>query len=262
MSAIAGDPPESRPKAARGGSAKTRSDLERGLPGCPFLRSRDGGWSSAYPSRDLRCWAVRPVAQPTVGKQRQLCVTASHATCATFEAAVASDAPLSRDADGTNLWPDASPVPVALESVRARSGGGFGAPRTGGQALLVGLMVVALAVLLVAHANPLAGPGPSASPPASAGVASAAAGASAAATTAPSATIALTPSPPVASPTATATPAPTPKPTASPRTYTVRAGDTISGIAAKYHSTVKAIVDANNIADPRTIRPGQVLIIP
>lgn len=42
----------------------------------------------------------------------------------------------------------------------------------------------------------------------------------------------------------------------------MRAGDTLAMIAGKYHTTVKALVTANNITDPRTIHPGQVLIIP
>lgn len=258
MSKIAGDAPEARPAATRFGSAGGHLDLEGGLPGCPYLRSRDGGWSSAYASKDLRCWAVHPVVQPALQKQRQLCVVAAHASCALYAAALAADAPPEPDQDGPALWPDVSPLPVALEGVNARSRGGVGGPRTGGQALLVGLMAVALLVLVVARANPLAGPAASPSPAASGDVASAPVGASAAASSTPAPTVAATPPP------ATPTPAPTrtAPPTASPRTYTVRSGDTIAGIAAKYHSTVKAIVAANNIVDPRTIHPGQVLIIP
>ena len=44
--------------------------------------------------------------------------------------------------------------------------------------------------------------------------------------------------------------------------YTVKPGDTLSGIAARFNTTVKAIQAANNIADPRVIRSGQVLVIP
>ena len=59
---------------------------------CPFLRSRDGGWASNHASRELRCWAVRPPAQPAIPKQRGLCLLAAHAGCATFVAAMAADA--------------------------------------------------------------------------------------------------------------------------------------------------------------------------
>jgi LysM repeat protein len=262
MSPISGDEPTTEPAPARAGASSVALDLQGGLGVCPFLRSRDGGWSSVHPSRDLRCWAVDPAAQLAAQKQRQLCVTAGHTSCATYAAAVLVDGAADRDADGAGLWPDASPVPVALESVHARAGGRLQTPRSGGQAALVGVMLVALVVLLIARANPLAGPGPglTASPPASASVASAAAGASSAPSVLPSPTVAVTPLP--ATPAPTAAPTPTPVPSASPRTYKVRSGDTIAGIAAKLGSTVKAIVAANNIVDPRLIRPGQILIIP
>lgn len=44
--------------------------------------------------------------------------------------------------------------------------------------------------------------------------------------------------------------------------YTVVAGDTLSGIAARYGTTVSALADANNIADPNKIWVGQTLVIP
>ena len=45
-------------------------------------------------------------------------------------------------------------------------------------------------------------------------------------------------------------------------TYTVQRGDTLSEIAARFGTTVGALVLANNIADRDRIYPGQVLIIP
>jgi peptidoglycan/xylan/chitin deacetylase (PgdA/CDA1 family) len=45
-------------------------------------------------------------------------------------------------------------------------------------------------------------------------------------------------------------------------TYTVRAGDTLSSIAARHGTTVSALAAANNIANPNLIRVGQVLRIP
>lgn len=42
-------------------------------------------------------------------------------------------------------------------------------------------------------------------------------------------------------------------------TYTVVAGDTLSGIAARFGTTVAALVAANGIANPNLIRVGQVL---
>ena len=55
-----------------------------------------------------------------------------------------------------------------------------------------------------------------------------------------------------------------PSPAPSPSdytTYTVVAGDTLSEIAERYHTTVDAIVKANNIEDPNLIYPGQTLKI-
>jgi GH25 family lysozyme M1 (1,4-beta-N-acetylmuramidase) len=44
--------------------------------------------------------------------------------------------------------------------------------------------------------------------------------------------------------------------------YTVKAGDTLSAIAIRFSSTVKAIADFNHIPDPNRISIGQVLLIP
>lgn len=45
-------------------------------------------------------------------------------------------------------------------------------------------------------------------------------------------------------------------------TYTVVSGDTLSGIAKTYNSSVKDIQNANRIADPRDLRVGQTIFIP
>ena len=42
-------------------------------------------------------------------------------------------------------------------------------------------------------------------------------------------------------------------------TYTVQAGDTLSGIAAKYGTTYQELAALNGIADPNIIHVGQVL---
>nr|WP_272919810.1 LysM domain-containing protein [Streptomyces sp. SID5468] len=55
--------------------------------------------------------------------------------------------------------------------------------------------------------------------------------------------------------------APAPKPTPGPVTYTVRSGDTLSGIAQKYGTTVAKLSAANGIKDPDMIFAGQVLKI-
>ena len=51
-------------------------------------------------------------------------------------------------------------------------------------------------------------------------------------------------------------------PTAAPKAagnYTVKAGDTLSGIAAKFGTTYQELAKINGIADPNKIYPGQVL---
>jgi LysM repeat protein len=45
-------------------------------------------------------------------------------------------------------------------------------------------------------------------------------------------------------------------------TVTVRTGDTLSGIAARYHTTVAALVTANNITNPDRILAGATLQVP
>lgn len=77
-------------------------------------------------------------------------------------------------------------------------------------------------------------------------------------------------SPPSAStPAATATPAPvtplptwTHTPTPEPTVYLVVRGDTLSRIALQYGVSVEALQEENNILDPRTLQPGQQLVIP
>jgi LysM repeat protein len=62
-------------------------------------------------------------------------------------------------------------------------------------------------------------------------------------------------------PTPTAEPSPVASPT--PATHVVQEGDTLSGIARTYGTTVDAIVQANDLGDADAIiREGQVLIIP
>jgi len=74
---------------------------------------------------------------------------------------------------------------------------------------------------------------------------------------------------PTQAPTAAPT-APTSEKTATPTqttqsgeiTYIVQPGDTLSGIALKYNTTVDAIQKANNIQNPNLISVGQKLVVP
>ena len=78
-------------------------------------------------------------------------------------------------------------------------------------------------------------------------------------TPAPTATpYALAPEPTIVSgPAAT----PTPEAAASEREYVVAPGDTLSGIAARFDSTVEAIMERNDLTDT-VIRLDQTLVIP
>ena len=55
-----------------------------------------------------------------------------------------------------------------------------------------------------------------------------------------------------------------PNPSAAPatRSYKVKSGDTLVGIAAKFGTTPKAISTLNGISDPSSLKIGQVLKIP
>lgn len=231
---------------------------------CPYLRVEGGSWRSAHASRDHQCGAMFPAAQVSIAKQRALCLRPAHTTCATFLAADEARGTVDRPGDDTaDLWPTTRSTPVVLEANRGLLGPLVGRRSwTGGQALLAGLMVVAFLVLVVARAS---GPGsggkagPITSPSPTASTASSAAPTpSLAASPSSGATAQVTPQP---SPTVTAAPAASPTAIAG-RTYTVKSGDTLSAIAAKFATTVAALTAANNISDPRVIRVGQVLVIP
>jgi len=244
-----------RSKASRRRDAGAVTDV------CPLLMSGDAAWRSAYASRDHRCWAVRPPAPLVLAKQRELCLTAAHTTCTTFQAT----RHMSGAADDSLLWPPVRSTPLVLELSRGGAGElPVGTGRAGGQALLVGLMALAFLVLVIARTTV-----PSQVPPASSGP-------SIVISASPTTRSSASPSPvatsspslvPGGSPAPSGTAGPTPGTPASPspsaaRSYTVQSGDTLSGIAVRFGTTVEAITRANGITNPRLIRVGQVLIIP
>lgn len=48
----------------------------------------------------------------------------------------------------------------------------------------------------------------------------------------------------------------------APQTYKVRSGDTLSSIARRFDTTVRALVRLNDIENPNKIRAGQRLKVP
>lgn len=71
-----------------------------------------------------------------------------------------------------------------------------------------------------------------------------------------------TASPPPVFPTRAVSLTPTLAPTPTPRTYTVRQGDTFGSIATKFGITVDDLIHANPNVDPNALPIGQVLVIP
>ncbi|MFY9304750.1 MAG: LysM peptidoglycan-binding domain-containing protein [Rhodoluna sp.] len=71
-----------------------------------------------------------------------------------------------------------------------------------------------------------------------------------------------TPTPtPTRTPAVATTPAPAPA-TSSATSYTIKSGDTLSGIAARFGTTTRKLMNLNNITDANRIRIGQVLRLP
>ncbi len=87
-------------------------------------------------------------------------------------------------------------------------------------------------------------------------------------TTPAASTPAPQPAPPQSPASTPVRPAPTSQPPATPAPaspralYTVKPGDNLTAIAARYGTTVQAIAAANNITNPNLISVGQVLKIP
>jgi LysM repeat protein len=224
---------------------------------CPLLLADDGAWRSASASREHRCAAVGADVVLGLDKQRRLCLTASHRTCATYGTAMRLDAPeagTTRSPDGA-IRPYPRMAPVVLDQGRlAMSLPRVLGNRSSGQLLLAGLMVMAFVAIAVTRIPGVGEQGL---------VAGTTSTVSASAQPSLVAAATLVPSPlpsPSASPVVTAVPATAPPRVA--RTYKVRRGDTLSGIAAEFGTTVKALVALNDIEDPARIRVGAVLDLP
>jgi hypothetical protein len=228
---------------------------------CPYLAAADGAWRSTTVAREHRCGAVAPPAPLATEKQRRLCLTPDFATCATFEAARAAR-PIGHDRAPTLPRPMARTTPVVLDHGRLSiTVPILSSDRSTGQAVLIALMALAFAAIVLAKltsGSPAAASGgspfpgvvvaPASSPQSSGG---------------PAASAAIDPTavPPAsggtdgsAGPDASTAPA--------TRSYKVKSGDTLVGIAAKFGTTPKAISNLNGISDPSSLKIGQVLKIP
>jgi LysM repeat protein len=234
---------------------------------CPYLLASDGRWRASTPAREHRCTVVSPPAVLAAEKQRRLCLTAEHLGCSTYLAATNptdADDPARETAGHRRTRAVTRTAPLVLDHGRLAIGlpslrGERGAGQQGG---LVALMAVAFAAIVVAR---LSAGGPGLTPVQAVGGsgASPSAGASPAPTVRPAATDGATRTlvPTEVEP----TPAPadaSKKPADSPRTYKVRSGDTLGGIASEFDTTVAVLQELNGIDNPRLLRVGQVLELP
>lgn len=238
-------------------------------PVCPYLLSADGAWRSASAAREHRCTAVAPPSPLAAEKQRRLCLTAGHVSCATFVAATEARVAARRPVDLRR--PIARTTPLVLDQGR------LAIPRPSiasfpmaGQTALIAVLGVAFGAVLIARLATGGGgeagviiPVGSATPRPSATEVAVTASRSPAPTAVPSAA-------PTAAPTAKPSPTlvptgPTAKPSPSaahPVSYKVKGGDTLSGIAARFGTTVKVLADLNGIKDPSKLHVGQVIKLP
>lgn len=196
------------------------------LPVCPYLGLPDDPSTCAvYPRADHVC-ALPKVPPPSTEWQLRYCLTGAHVEC---------------------------PHIAARREMPLAGGRGATARRAGKLIAITSAGLAAVLGISGAIAFGIDWPPPS--------------GASQDAATAASATVA-TITVPLMTPTlgmkSTATPVATPAAvlTGRPATHTVVAGETLSGIAARYGTTVEALVELNGIDNPRHIYAGLVLQLP
>ena len=222
----------------------------------------------SVPDREHRCAAFVPATSLALTKQARLCLTANHPGCATYLAS--TSARQARVGSGERVarvgrWGLARTMPVVQEvgGLRATIGALIADRRTWPAipAVLLATLLLALGLSGSWGQTPITALGtlvPS-------GRQNATPGATIRATAAPS-TITPTSPPAAATPAATVapTPVPTERPTAAPgyTTYRIQSGDTLSGIAGRFHTTVRAITQLNGITSATVLHVGQVLKIP
>lgn len=234
---------------------------------CPYLLAFDGRWRASTPAREHRCTVLSPPAVVAAEKQRRLCLSAEHVACSTYLAATnptGADEAAAAGASHRQTRAVTRTAPLVLDHGRLAISmpmlrGERGAGQQGG---LVALMAVAFAAIVLAR---LSAGGPGLTPAQAVGGASASpsVAASPASTVRPAATegatrtlvpteVEPTPAPPVA----------TDRPAEAPRTYKVRSGDTLIGIAGEFGTTVPILMELNDIENARSLRVGQVLELP
>jgi len=263
------DRSDAEPRTARVRGSRDRITAPAAIAAiCPYLVASDAESRVAAPSRDHRCGAVEPPARLPLEQQSRLCLTAGHLECPSY---IAATSPIGEHPLVATARPVPQTVPTVLDRANplanlSRLGaGGVRAPSLTARAtqgVLAGVLIVALALVLVTRLNEghpgATGPGPSASHP----VATVAPTSSAVGGVGPS------PSPapsggPGASAAATISPepsvAPTPSPTRKPTSYRVKAGDTLSSIATRFGTTVAKLMQLNHITDSKSLRVGQLL---
>ena len=243
-----------------------------GVRVCPFLIAESGDWRLAVATREHRCGALVPRASLTLEKQTRLCLTAAHETCATFGAALAAREERTGGAialERAGRWSFALTTPLIEDAGGVRSRvGGILADRRRWPAVPVVVLVATLFALAISGVRldrPITAVASPTTPASGASAEPAMTFTAAPAITPAPATPSPAPTPTITPPAATPSPsvAPTPKPTPAYRTtYRIKYGDTLSGIAATFHTTVLAIERLNGITDPTRLRVGQVIKIP
>ena len=244
---------------------------------CPLLSVADARWSLAVASREHRCGAQVPESPIPFDRQRRLCLGAAHVTCAAFTAAATArsawnGSSATRDSEPAgddgglelgaqalggndfNRWRLVRVSPVVAAPDRGRTVPSILRSRANVQVGLVGLLVVAF--LVIAGSRPPSAnlPGALLAPTASFVVTT-----PSVLTNPPSATSGSTGRP---IPTASVEVTPSPEsPTPAVVAYRVVSGDTLSGLAARYGTSVKSIMDLNALTST-VLRIGQLLTIP
>jgi LysM repeat protein len=228
---------------------------------CPYLVDAAGPWRRDAPARSHRCRAVSPVAAIPALTQKRVCLTAAHATCTAFEAAVlvraeslAADRIRPEQIRESRFGAVVAPLPIAVSTVRSavtalrlrRS------PRGMTAAVIVLVVIGVIGFSLVPRQAGFIGGVLPSSPRPTASVA-ASIDLSTPSQAAPSAPPRVSP---VTSPTVASLPP-------GAREYVVREGDRLRRIAQRFDTTAAAIIAANRLEDRRPrIVTGQTLIIP